>query len=168
MAVLSSYITSKPNSPLGETCYVALEGLKRQRARVCACQYRSFDPAIGDPDASAADIPRYAAILANQKEELYQVPPVPSTLNPQPSTLNPPPQMEELYQVPPVPSTLNPQPSTLHPKRRSCTRCRPYPQPSTLYPQPSTPNGGAVPGAACTPPNPSLCPSCIPLSGERG
>jgi hypothetical protein len=101
MAVLSSYITSKPNSPLGETCYVALEGLKRQRARVCACQYRSFDPAIGDPDASAADIPRYAAILANQKEELYQ--------------------------VPPVPSTLNPQPSTLHPKWRSCTRCRLYP-----------------------------------------
>jgi len=36
---------------LGETCYVALEGLKRQRARVCACQYRSFDPAIGVPNA---------------------------------------------------------------------------------------------------------------------
>jgi len=30
---------------------VALEGLKRQRARVCACQYRSFDPAIGVPNA---------------------------------------------------------------------------------------------------------------------
>ena len=72
MGVLNSYVTNKPNSPLGETCYVALQGLKRQRSRVCACQYRSFDPAIGDPSATAADIQRYADILADEGQELYQ------------------------------------------------------------------------------------------------
>ena len=72
MAILDSYATQQANSPLGETCYIALQGLKRERARVCACQYRSFDPAIGDPTAVAQDIPRFLQVLADEEAELYQ------------------------------------------------------------------------------------------------
>jgi HEAT repeat protein len=72
MAILDSYATQQANSPLGETCYVALQGLLRQRARVCACQYRSFDPAIGDPTAVPEDIPRFLKVLAGEEAELYQ------------------------------------------------------------------------------------------------
>lgn len=47
------------NSPLGQTCYLAVEGLKRDTARVCACQYASYDPAIGVIGATPAEIPAY-------------------------------------------------------------------------------------------------------------
>eukprot|EP00392_Amoebophrya_sp_AT5.2_P007832 g7851.t1 len=42
---------------LAETCFLAVEGLKRETARVCACQYASYDPALGYPNASEQDIP---------------------------------------------------------------------------------------------------------------
>ena len=72
MAILKRHVAEHGRSPLGETCYVALEGLKRQRAKVCACQYRTFDPAIGDPSAGPQDITRYLGVLADAEEELYQ------------------------------------------------------------------------------------------------
>ena len=71
IAILGSFVANLGRSPLGETCYVALAGLKRQRAKVCACQYLSFDPAIGDPTAQPSDIARYTRILADAEGELY-------------------------------------------------------------------------------------------------
>lgn len=50
-------------SPLGQTCFLAIEGLKRDTARVCACQYSSYDPAIGVVGATDVDILQYATQL---------------------------------------------------------------------------------------------------------
>ena len=60
------------STPLGQTCLLAVEGLKRERARVCACQYKSYDPAIGDPSATLGDAPKYSAELENEGLPLYQ------------------------------------------------------------------------------------------------
>ena len=40
-----------------------MEGLKHEKDKVCACQYASYDPALGDPSAVEADIPKYLDVL---------------------------------------------------------------------------------------------------------
>jgi hypothetical protein len=62
----------KSASPLGMTCYLAIEGLKRDTARVCACQYRSYDPAIGVVGAAAEEIPEYETTLADESKSMYE------------------------------------------------------------------------------------------------
>jgi len=59
--------------PLAETCYLAVEGIKRKGAkRVCACQYASHDPAIGDPNAGPEDIERYRNVLESVTTDLFE------------------------------------------------------------------------------------------------
>lgn len=59
--------------PLAETCYLAAEGIRRRNTRrVCACQYASHDPAIGDVGAQQEDVPRYRAQLEEQGGDLFQ------------------------------------------------------------------------------------------------
>merc|ERR1712048_524863 len=58
-------------TPLGQTCFLAAEGLKRQTAKVCACQFNSYDPAIGDPSATEADIPRCVGKLKDELAPLF-------------------------------------------------------------------------------------------------
>merc|ERR1712129_171410 len=49
------------------------EGIKRKGTRkVCACQYTSHDPAIGDPNAGPQDVGRYSELLKNEGAELFQ------------------------------------------------------------------------------------------------
>eukprot|EP00928_Gymnodinium_smaydae_P021678 TRINITY_DN18486_c0_g1_i2.p1 TRINITY_DN18486_c0_g1~~TRINITY_DN18486_c0_g1_i2.p1 ORF type:complete len:344 (-),score=68.66 TRINITY_DN18486_c0_g1_i2:181-1212(-) len=69
---LTRYASCGDGSPLGETCHIALEGLRRKLSKVCACQYQSYDPAIGDPSAKAEDVPRFAAVLSDQGAALYE------------------------------------------------------------------------------------------------
>lgn len=59
--------------PLAETCHLATEGMRRRgAARMCACQYASHDPALGDPDAKEADVPRYLARLEDDTLDLFE------------------------------------------------------------------------------------------------
>jgi len=59
-------------TPLGQTCFLAVEGLKRDTARMCACQYASYDPAIGVADATERDVPHYAALLGDATVPIYE------------------------------------------------------------------------------------------------
>jgi len=59
--------------PLAETCYLAVEGIRRRGAtRVCACQYASHDPALGDPNASPVDEARYREVLEAETTDLFR------------------------------------------------------------------------------------------------
>ncbi|CAD7968984.1 unnamed protein product [Amoebophrya sp. A25] len=57
-------------SPLAQTCFLAVEGLKRNTSRMCACQYSSYDPALGELGATEADIPRLGAQLMNEDHRI--------------------------------------------------------------------------------------------------
>eukprot|EP00443_Scrippsiella_acuminata_P131847 CAMPEP_0115605008 /NCGR_PEP_ID=MMETSP0272-20121206/17238_1 /TAXON_ID=71861 /ORGANISM="Scrippsiella trochoidea, Strain CCMP3099" /LENGTH=322 /DNA_ID=CAMNT_0003040581 /DNA_START=9 /DNA_END=973 /DNA_ORIENTATION=- len=59
--------------PLAETCYLAVEGMRRRGAtRVCACQYASHDPALGDPEAELSEAARYGEVLKEEKGDLFR------------------------------------------------------------------------------------------------
>ena len=58
--------------PLAETCEIAIQGLQKEKYKMCACQFSSYDPAMGDPAATEADIPKYTAILADGSKTLYE------------------------------------------------------------------------------------------------
>mmetsp|Transcript_13186 Transcript_13186/g.23722 ORF Transcript_13186/g.23722 Transcript_13186/m.23722 type:complete len:294 (-) Transcript_13186:144-1025(-) len=68
--ILSRFSTME--TALGQTCWLAVEGLKRETAKVCACQYVSYDPALGDPTATEDDIPQYLDILKDATAPFYQ------------------------------------------------------------------------------------------------
>jgi len=70
MQILSRFSTME--TALGQTCWLAVEGLKRETAKVCACQYVSYDPAIGDLTATEDDIPRYYDVLRDSSGAFYQ------------------------------------------------------------------------------------------------
>jgi len=59
-------------TPLGQTCFLAIEGLKRDTARMCACQYASYDPAIGVEGATENDVPHYAALLRDPSAPFFE------------------------------------------------------------------------------------------------
>ncbi|CAK0828082.1 unnamed protein product [Prorocentrum cordatum] len=56
---------------LAETCRLAVQGLERDRTKMCACQHRSFDPALGEPGATEADVPRLRQQLMDVDASLY-------------------------------------------------------------------------------------------------
>ncbi|CAD7959167.1 unnamed protein product [Amoebophrya sp. A120] len=64
--------SQRPLTALSQTCYLAVEGLRRETARVCACQFASYDPALGEANATKQDIPRLLATLSDPKVELFQ------------------------------------------------------------------------------------------------
>lgn len=68
--ILSRFSTME--TALGQTCWLAVEGLKRETAKVCACQYVSYDPAIGDQTATRDEIPQYFDVLKDRSAPFFQ------------------------------------------------------------------------------------------------
>jgi len=59
------------NTPIGQTCIIALETVKLGFNEMCPCQYSSKDPALGKPGATEADVPEAIEILLDETQHLF-------------------------------------------------------------------------------------------------
>lgn len=64
---------SNQETPLGQTCYLAVKAIDdpRHDGRICACLFQSYDPALGDPNATTSDISKFYTQCADPLLDLF-------------------------------------------------------------------------------------------------